>query len=35
MDAYLMLDVGGTNIKAGILDENGGLAGGEIDIFDA
>ena len=35
MDAYLMLDVGGTNIKAGILDEKGALAGGEIYSFDA
>ncbi len=35
MDAYLMLDVGGTNIKAGVLDEKGALYGGQIDSFDA
>lgn len=35
MNAYLMLDVGGTNIKAGVLDENGTLADGGIYIFDA
>lgn len=35
MDAYLMLDVGGTNIKAGILDEKGALAQEQIYSFDA
>ncbi len=35
MNAYLMLDVGGTNLKAGILDEKGDLFGGEICSFDA
>ncbi len=35
MNAYLMLDVGGTNIKAGVLDENGALAEGKIYSFDA